>query len=501
MPPQHGLLAGFAAGLSSIADFLRARLPDTKVELVDLSEEPITTLKSAILSRGLPIHFETIVGITTTTASYQAALSVAAAFKELGRAAGTNVTTILGGHHASADAEIVLRNHTAVVDFVIAGEGETAMLEFLQRFPGVAGTPGLICIREGRVQRNPPPLLLSQAQLDTLPPTAPTSGTNVTGKFGHITYISARGCPLGCAFCAVGNQRIRAKSVAKVAADVRLLVAQGHTRIAIEDNFFAHTPQRTEELCGALAELRSEGLGFTWDCQTRVESMDRKGLPELLSRAGCEAVYLGVESLNPDQLRYLNKTPNPERYLNRLRHRVIPALLASRVGCYLNLQFGLPGENDDHHSQTLATLRAIGQMAHDSGRIITIFPQLHVLYPGTVHFLDGLRADHYPADIFELFTAWEIVQSPVLKWLGRHFAHGTGGIPVGILNPESLRRGSFTGGSLNIIDPNAVTRIDATLSDLSQLAGIDVFRYGRHLVPGENDPPSDRTPQQSALAC
>src|ERR1035438_4862570 len=109
MPPQQGLLNGFATGLTSIADFIHSQLPTVKVFLYDFSEERIPSLKAAILRCGAPITDKTIVGVTTTTASYQAALSVAEAFKDVAHHAGLDVTTIFGGHHAGADAEIVLQ--------------------------------------------------------------------------------------------------------------------------------------------------------------------------------------------------------------------------------------------------------------------------------------------------------------------------------------------------------------------------------------------------------
>lgn len=485
MPPQAGLLNGFANGLISVANYVQAHLSSVQVQLLDLSNTSSSSLEATILRSGIPLAKNTVVGITTTTASYQAALRVAAAFKKMS-VCGVQFTTVLGGHHASADAEVVLRSQPDVVDYVVIGEGEIAMTEFLRRFPNVCSTPGLAFLHKNSVQINSAVPLLNEQQLDSIPITFKNCGLLGTpGKFGHVTYVSARGCPLKCAFCSVANQKIRARSVSRVVEDVRQLVELGFSRIAIEDNFFAHAPRRTNEVCEALAELGRTGIKFTWDCQTRIESMDRDGLVQLMERAGCDAVYLGVESLNHDQLLYLNKTPNPERYLERLRRKVVPALLESGMECYINLQFGLPNETNAHHEETKRFLKEIGLAAARRGKQITIFPMLHVVYPGTNHFLSGLQKEKFPRDIFETFTIWEAKQTPVLNWLGKHFAHGTGGIPVGILNPEVLRTGSFEMETRQIVESNAVMRIDSILTDLDDLGGIRVFKYGSHLVPSE----------------
>lgn len=485
MPPQAGLLSGFATGLISIANHVQAQVSEIEVQLLDLSETRLSGLREAIFESRISLAKNTIVGITTTTASYQAALAVASAFKTM-QVDDVRFTTLLGGHHASADAEVVLRHHPETVDYVVVGEGEIAMTEFLRRFPHVCSTPGLAFLHRGSVQFNAAAPLLNERQLDSISLTFKGNGlTGTPGKFDHVTYVSARGCPLKCAFCSVANQKIRARSIEQVCKDVRYLVELGFSRIAIEDNFFAHTSRRTDELCGALATMRSEGLEFTWDCQTRVESMDRDGLLPLMERAGCEGAYIGVESLNPDQLIYLNKAPNPIRYLERLRKSVVPRLLQSNVACYINLQFGLPGETAAHHRETETVLREMGQAACNQGKIITIFPQLHVVYPGTSHFAMGCGENKFPRTIFEAFTAWEMKQAPVLSWLGRHFAHGTGGIPIGILNPESVRSGNFDGGVGELMDTEAVFRIDNILTDIDELDGVQVFKYGSHIVPVE----------------
>ena len=267
--------------------------------------------------------------------------------------------------------------------------------------------------------------------------------------------------------------------MAAVVRDIRHLVEDlGYRRIAIEDNFFAHSRKRTLELCSALEELRRD-LDFTWDCQTRVESMDRRGLLAAMERAGCEAVYLGVEALNEEQLLYLGKTRRPDGYLQALQDRVVPSLLASRVDCYINLQLGLPGETDSHRNETLEGLRALGSMAFERGREITIFPQLHVVYPGTQHFHEGVKEGRFGDDgyrVFEEFTRWEARQKPILTWLGEHFAHGVGGLPEGILLAEKLREGRFE------VNPDRVFEVSTYLRAMEQAPGIRVFRYGAYLA-------------------
>ncbi|HEX7771421.1 MAG TPA: radical SAM protein, partial [Pyrinomonadaceae bacterium] len=419
MPPQLGLLKGFSNGLIGLANYVAERLTEVQIELLDLSTVPGDQVEGHINHYRDVSEEIFVVGITTTTASYQSALWVARNFKTL----VPKCVIVFGGHHASADAETVLRYHSETVDFIIKGEGEHSLAEFMNSLggPKVFSTPGLAFMHNGNFYQNIPPSFLNQKELDSLAITFNGGGLIGTpGKFEHATYVSARGCPLRCSFCSVANEKIRSKSVPRVIQDIREMITGGYSRIAIEDNFFAHSPARTKELCIALTALRAEGLKFSWDCQTRIESMVREEVVGLLADAGCEAVYIGVESLNEYYLRYLNKTSQPQRYLAQLVNVVVPRLLASPVNCYLNLQFGLPGESDEHSRHTFRVLQELGSMAIREKKCITIFPQLHVVYPDTHQFRAGVVEGRFGKDVFETFTEWEAQQPPVKTWLGEH---------------------------------------------------------------------------------
>ncbi len=477
VPPQLGLLEGFANGVISLSNYVQQQLQDLQIQLLDLSnaspEEVEDTAQKVIIQSKEPL----LVGITTTTATYQSALEVARVFRRRRR----DSTIVLGGCHASAQADVILKAHAGLINVIAHGEGEIALLKLVQEFSNPCSVPGISYLNEmGEIKRNPSATLLSEVELDAIHPTLDRGSLrSAPGKFDHVTYVSARGCPLKCAFCSVANQKIRSKSVAAIVQDIRHFVGElGYRNIAIEDNFFAHSCQRTIELCKALEKLKSE-LDFTWDCQTRVESLDRGGILSAMERAGCVAIYLGVESLNNEQLLYLGKTKNPGRYLKALKRHVVPDLLTSQVDCYLNLQLGLPGENENHRKETLDHLHSMGRMAEKLEREITIFPNLHVVYPGTRHFTDGVAHGRFGVDghrIFEKFTRWEAEQKLIRKWLGEHFAHGVGGIPEGILFTDQLRDGNFQ------VDTSRVLDVVNYLSSMEQIPGIKVFKYGAYLA-------------------
>ncbi len=479
-PPQYFVMEGFRTALVALAGYIYRHMPDLEIKLVDLSTTKHAAVRDTLERAIGESPGRTFAGISTLTADYQSALKVANELKLLDR----DIVNVLGRHHASADASVILRNHQPIVDYVICGEGEIALYQLIRSFPAVEKVPGLAFLIDGQFRKNAAPALLSEKDLDLTPLTF--EGWELAaapGKFEHVTYVSARGCPLSCAFCAVANQTIRAKSIPQVIKDVRELVGMGYKKIAFEDNFFAHNRQRTRDLCGALAELRADGVTFTWDCQTRVESMDHDETLGLMERSGCEAVYLGVESLHENTLRFLEKTHDPLGYLSRVRDRVIPRLLASDIDCYINLQFGIPGEYDAEIEQTVRTMEFLGEIAAKRGRTISVFPQLFVVYPGTSHFKQCVGEGLFPDDVFETFTAWEVEQRPILTWLGATFAHGAGGVPVGILEQNGMSGRKYT------IDEKAVMQVIKAIDRVDQLSGVSVFQYGNHLVKESCDVP------------
>ena len=93
IPPQKGLLKGFATGIVSLAEYLALKSDeiDIDIEILDFS---LFTEEEILISAYEHCHRERlIVGITTTTASYQPSLTVARSFKKT----KSDTIVIMGG--------------------------------------------------------------------------------------------------------------------------------------------------------------------------------------------------------------------------------------------------------------------------------------------------------------------------------------------------------------------------------------------------------------------
>lgn len=475
IPPQRWTLAGFPGGLLDLRHFVRLHRPDIEVLLIDLSKTQPDELEPSLRRVLSASEGPTIAGITATTATYQAGLHVARILKAL----DDRVFVLFGGAHASAEDESMLSRHPEI-DGVVRGEGERVLIEVLNRYPNVQEVPGL-SVRQGPfLVRNPGPEPLTTNDLDRMAlPELGLDDIRPAGRCGKATYVSARGCPLACSFCAVAREGTRAKSIDRVVADLEWLVCdRGFTDIAIEDNFFAHSQKRTIELCQAIAcaRARRPEMQFEWDCQTRVESLVSPSIVDALARAGCTAVFVGVENFSDTALRWLNKTADPTRYVLSVLDRVVPQVLDAGMRCLFNFQVGLPTDTETSRLENLDVLKRVGALAKRRGTSVTICPMLHVLYPGTALFSGGVAKAEFPTTLFEDFTRWEVDEISFRQWLGRNFAHGTGGVPTGVLAPSLIKEARFEPEWRRLLE------VDNYMERLSNIEGLEVFKYGAYLA-------------------
>ncbi len=392
---------------------------------------------------------DSYVGISVTTPTYQKGLKLARELKQKSQ----RIKTILGGYHTKGQGSLIIKNHPEI-DFVVEGEGEKGIVKILE-----GGTDRII-IGEPLTSEE----LSSIGIKDLL--NLNLGYFQTIRQLGRINYISTRGCPYSCSFCA-SSGRLTKKSTEKIADDLEILAEKGFREISIQDNYFGYSPQRIMEICN---EILGRGIKIDWDCQTRVESMQDESLLRLMADAGCSASYIGIENFHPEVLRRMNKTKNPEDYL-RMAKKAIQNMFVAGINPYVNLQIGLHYENKEIRQTNIIGLKEIGRIAREHKTEIEIYSQLNVVYPGTPDFY-ALVQKRVPEDIFETFTKWEEENGREIKKLLKenHFVHGAGGIPLGILNFEKLKQRRFE------VDKRKIKELNEYIGAIKRVDGIRIYR-------------------------
>ncbi len=125
---------------------------------------------------------------------------------------------------------------------------------------------------------------------------------------------AARGCPFTCNFCSVikiAGRQIRSQDIETTMATLRATKAAGvHMVMFTSDNF-----NKYPDAAALMRQMIDEeiGLRFFVQCDTQIARQEE--LVELMGRAGCFQMFVGVESFNRKTLIAAHKAQNhPELY-------------------------------------------------------------------------------------------------------------------------------------------------------------------------------------------
>ncbi|WP_434055075.1 MAG: B12-binding domain-containing radical SAM protein [Roseibium sp.] len=217
-----------------------------------------------------------------------------------------NVTVILGGFHVSGclsmlkDMPADLQEAVDMGVVLFAGEAEEHFESLLQD----ARTGALKPVYN--VMHDLPGL---QSQV---PPLLPES---IVRKYdGSLSSFDAgRGCPFQCSFCTIINVQGR-KSRWRDADDIENLIRanhdQGITSFFITDDNFARN-KNWEPIFDRIIELKErDGIRIHFLIQIDTLAHRMPGFVDKAARAGCTHVFIGLESINPENLAHMKKGQN-----------------------------------------------------------------------------------------------------------------------------------------------------------------------------------------------
>jgi anaerobic magnesium-protoporphyrin IX monomethyl ester cyclase len=170
------------------------------------------------------------------------------------------------------------------------------------------------------------------------------------GRF-ILNLAASRGCPFHCNWCArpIWGQRHAAREAERVADELQMLDRVFRPdALWFVDDLFGLKPGWLDAFASALAQ---RGLRIPFKIQSRVDLIDA-GAAEALARAGCEEVWLGVESGSQKVLDAMEKGIRVEAVPNATR-----LLQAQGIRACFFLQLGYPGETWADIEATAALVR------------------------------------------------------------------------------------------------------------------------------------------------
>ncbi|MFA6382330.1 MAG: cobalamin-dependent protein [Candidatus Buchananbacteria bacterium] len=269
---------------------------------------------------------------------------------------------ITGGPHPSALPKETLLDTRA--DVVVVGEGEEVINSLVSSCENGSPFKGVI-------------FGISRKNIDNYPFPARdlinygNYSRSLLGK-AAVSLISSRGCVHHCIHCnsivmGGGNKNVRYRSTQNIIAEMKILADQFNYFRFNDDNFCGNP--KLKELLNEIKKLNIKFRIFA-----RVDDLDDETC-RLLAAAGCIHVCVGLESMNPENLKIIGKG----RQIGKEKN----VKIAKKYGLIIRASFmvGLPFDDKNNFEKFFSRVMDLGLNE------FAVYPLLP--YPGTMIW-------HYP---------------------------------------------------------------------------------------------------------
>jgi radical SAM superfamily enzyme YgiQ (UPF0313 family) len=178
------------------------------------------------------------------------------------------------------------------------------------------------------------------------------------GTFRIVPVESGRGCPYGCEFCTVTGffgDSIRFRTNESVVNELLRLKARarsekGQMAVFFIDDNFAINVKRTKSL---LRDIIAAGAQVNWVAQISANLLRDEELVDLIAASGGKWIFIGMESIDPANLKDVNKGFNkPGEYA-----AVLERLASRNVYAITSFIFGMDNDTVGVAERTLEQVR------------------------------------------------------------------------------------------------------------------------------------------------
>jgi radical SAM superfamily enzyme YgiQ (UPF0313 family) len=312
--------------------------PEHEVLIVDENVEPLNFEMEADL-----------VGVTFMTALAPRAYEIAREFRKRGK------TVVGGGYHPTLYAKEAIQHF----DTIVIGDAEESWPRALQDFS------------QGKLQKFYSSLSSCEVKTLHTPPPRRDLLSRTAGYYVTINAVqTGRGCRHACRYCSVTafhRQQYRHRPIEDVLSELKEMPRD---LIFVDDNIIADR-EYARDLFRRMIPLHKRWVG-----QCSIEIADDADLLKLASAAGCCGFFIGIETVNAENLAAMRKEFNDSAcYRERLLR-----IRRAGIGIIAGVIVGLDHDDSGVFERTL---KFLGSMHIDAVQVNILTP-----LPGTPLFLE-----------------------------------------------------------------------------------------------------------------
>jgi len=359
--PDNGVTRNFMPHLWMF--LLKSLTPDNhEVVLIDGNAQPMDEAGIAQYVRENKID---LVGIGAMTRM------IAKAYRMADAVRSTGVPVVMGGPHVTemADEALGRDGGSRHADAVALGEADQTWPQIVRdaaegKLKDVYA-PVDAFGQESKPSLQPYPVIpwdkINLDQFNLVPKMAKTLLGKLGAGWGTFRIIpmeSGRGCPYGCEFCTVTGffgDSIRFRTNESVVNELLLLKERAKNELGqiavffIDDNF-AINVKRTKSL---LRDIIAANAQVHWVAQISANLLRDEELVDLIAAAGGKWIFIGMESIDPANLKDVNKGFNkPGEYA-----AVLERLAQRNVYAITSFIFGMDNDTTGVAERTLEQIR------------------------------------------------------------------------------------------------------------------------------------------------
>src|SRR5467141_4961746 len=384
---------------------------------------------------------------------------------ELVRVLRPDVKIVVGGYDPSLAPQAY---EEMGVDYLVRSEGEVTFRELLRAVEQGSGFDRIcgLSYRNGESWvHNPdrPPHRLEDSEIR--PPNRDARVLNGYMLMGRQVDVieTSRGCTYDCSFCSIIEMRGRnfhTYSFDRVLADIRDARDHGTRTIFLVDDNITLNVKRFEALCEAIIGAGLHTIDYFVQGMTSAIADHGETLAPLMRRAGFRYVFLGIENVLDEDLRFLravaknrrreggrnagNATLQAIEYLHRNRMYVVGGLIVGNPddtpeSIEANLDFARRYVDYPYIQHPTPYPRT--PMTQEFRERGLVFNERVETYDGTTAVV---RSEHLAAEEIE-FLRWRAERWMKLRHLPRELVHN----PLfGLRHGAKMLRHTFRGSTL-----------------------------------------------------